>query len=140
MSRLCRFFAIIITACTAVGCFSPIGSIGGSVSPDRFRAEPVRDKYKVGDSFDPDKDIKLWISYQGAKEVSVPVQDADIGIADDPDEPDDLSYDYLFSTTGKKLVVAEYEGMTDSYSIEVLDTDPEKGDDAGIIIKWEGDE
>jgi len=136
MSRLCRFLIILIAACTAAGCAPPIGSIDGQGTAD-FWVVPKQDKYKYNqyDSFTRN-DFEVFTSYRGAVE-SVPVTDVEIGIAEDPKYPDVMNYlasgkDYRLINSGKKIVVVEYRGMSDRYSIEVL----EKEFKPGIIIKW----
>jgi len=139
MNRLCKLFVIITAACTAAGCFSPIGGgIDGQGTPDRFWAVPDRVAYKVNERFMPKSDVRLFASYQGVVE-SVPVEKAKISIAEDPDKPDtweDIEEYCFLYTKGTKIIVAEYSGMSDSYFIEVLDAAPEKGDGAGVIIDW----
>ena len=135
MSRLCRFFLILIAAC-AVGCASPIGNIGSAANAD-FWVVPKQDKFKYNqyDSFSRN-DLEVFTSYRGAVET-VPVANVEIGIAEDPSLPDVMNYlvpgmDYHLKTSGKKIVVVEYRGMSDRYFIEVL----EKGAKPGIVIKW----
>ena len=148
MGRLCRFFIILILACTAAGCDSAIGSIdgsggsggqgGGQDAPDIFWVVPKQDTYNLNDPFRRN-DLEVYTSYQGV-EKRVPIDDVEIGIADNPDLPDVMNYvpsgnDYQLKTAGKKTVVVEYRNMSDRYSIEVLDA-PGKETGSGIIIEW----
>jgi len=135
MSRLCRFFIILIAAYTA-GCTPTIGSIGGSGTAERFWVVPKKDKYNQNDPFSR-KDLEAYASYQGVVE-SVPVANVEIGIADNIDLPDVMNFipsgDYPLKTSGKKIVVVEYRDMSDRYSIEVLA--PDNSAKPGIHIEW----
>jgi hypothetical protein len=139
MSRLCRFFLILIAACTAVGCSSPVGSIGGSGAPDLFWAVPCRIAYNTGDRLMPDSDLRVFASYRGVVE-SVPLKQVKIGIAGNPERPDILIYFspdkwYPLENKGRKIVVVEYGEVSASYSIEVSDA-PKGEVGSGIIIEW----
>jgi len=124
MSRLCRFFLILIVACTVSGCFSPIGSIGGSDMIDLLWVEPNRLEYKAGDRFVPNYDLEVFASYQGVSKP-IPLNEVEISIAENPDKPNDLkdipSEGYTLKSAGRKLVVVGYSGMDTAYSIKVLD-------------------
>ena len=136
MSRLCRFFVILIAAYTVAGC-SPIGSIGGSGPPDLFWVVPNRLAYKTGNTFMPASELQVFASFQGvAKSVSLSL--VEIGIAENPYLPNDLKNvpldrGYPLQTAGKKIIVVKYSGMDTSYSIEVS---PSTGNEtgSGIII------
>jgi len=140
MSRLCRFFVILIAAYTAVGCFSPIGSIGGSgAAPDLLWAVPNRFAYNAGDCFVPKSDLQVFASHQGVVE-SVPVEKVKIGIAEDPDLPNKLKdipsdKDYLLENKGRKIIDLKYGELSYKYSIEVSGG-LENGTSPGIIIEW----
>jgi len=139
MSRLCRFFVILIAACTAAGCFSPIGSIDGSGASDLFWVVPNRLTYNLNEQFLRNKDLLVYASYNGVAK-SVSVDDVKIGIADNPNLPNILVYiplkgGYLLNSKGIKIVVVEYEKMSTRYSIEVLDTlENESG--SSINLEW----
>jgi len=136
MRRLCRFFIILIVACTVASCFSPIGSIGGSDLVDFLWAEPNRLEYKAGDRFVPNYDLEVFASYQGVTKP-IPLKEVEIGIAEDPNKPNALegipSDGYTLKNEGKKLVVIEYKGMDTAYSIKVS---PASGT-GGIDFVWE---
>jgi len=144
MSRLCRFFAILIAACTAAGCTplvgTPLGDIGGQGTPDRFWVVPGRDKYNLNDPFRRNDDLRAFTSHQGV-EKRVPAYEVEIGIAEDPDMPEVINYlpmegDYPLKNKGKKIVVVEYGDMSTSYFIEVSAAG-KNGEIGGIQIEWE---
>jgi len=136
MSRLCRFFVILIAAYTAAGC-SPVGSIGGT-DIDLFWVVPNRLAYNSGNTFIPTSDLQVFVLYQGvAKSVSLSL--VEIGIAENPYLPNDLKNvpldkGYTLQTEGKKIIVVKYSGLNTSYTIEVTATG--SGTGPGIHIKW----
>jgi len=138
MSRLWRFFAILIAAYAAAGCFSPVGSVGGS-DADHLFVMPKRVQYKTGERFVPIDDLEVHASYQGVEEI-VPLDEVTIRIAEPPYHPNNLinvPFDkgYVLDKPGSNVVVVEYGDLSNSYSIEVLaaagnNTRP------GIHIEW----
>jgi hypothetical protein len=144
---------ILIIACVAASvttnCFSPVGSIGGSATDDLFWAQPNRVAYDMNDLFMRNSDLEVFTSYKGVVQ-SIPLSSVKIGIAEAPDyEPDviidiPLSENYSLKSTGRKLVVVEYNKMSTAYSIEVRDpfgigggTGGGQGGGPGIEIEWE---
>jgi len=142
MGRLCRFFIILIAAYTAVGCLSPIGSVGGSEA-DLLVAIPKLQKYKTGDTFTPENDLDVYASYDGVEEP-VPLDEVKIKIVEPPYLPNDLKdvpFDtgYVLNKIGSNIVILEYESLSTSYSIEVLDSSGNisgSGSSPGIHIEW----
>jgi len=137
MSRLCRFFVILIAAYTAAGCFAPIGSIGGS-DADLLLAMPKRLKYKEGERFIPKNDLDVHALYQGVEEP-VPIDLVKVSITEPPYNPnklEDVPFDkgYLLEKLGSHVVVLEYEGLSTSYSFEVGTVSD--GASPGINIEW----
>jgi hypothetical protein len=136
MSRLCRFFAILIAAYTAAGC-SAVGDIGGS-EIDLFWAVPNRLAYNSGNTFIPASDLQVFVSYQGvAKSVSLSL--VEIGIAENPYMPNDLKNvpldkGYKLESAGKKIIIVKYSGLSTSYTIEVS-ASTGNGTGSGIIIE-----
>jgi len=133
MSRLCRFFLILILAYAVSAC-SPIGSIGSDTA-DYIYAVPSRLAYNAGESLKPNSDLKVFASYGGAVKP-VPLSGVEIGIAETPPPyfPSDLKAvplgGYKLETAGTKFIVVEYIGMSASYSIVVSSSG------SGIIIEW----
>jgi hypothetical protein len=140
MGRLCRFFIILIAACVAAGCISPIGSVGGSEA-DLLLAMPKLLKYKTGDTFIPDNDLEVFASYEGVEEP-VPLDLVRIRITEPPYLPNalkDVPFDsgYVLKKIGSNVVILEYDGLSTSYSIEVLDpSGTGSGSTPGIHIIW----
>jgi len=142
MGRLCRYFVILIAAYTAAGCFSPVGSIGGSEA-DHLSAMPKQLKYNSGDTFIPKSDLDLFVSYEGVEEP-VPLDLVKISIAPPPYLPNglkDVPFDtgYILEKIGSNIVVLEYASLSTSYSIEVLDSTGNisgSGSSPGIHIEW----
>lgn len=150
--RVYRFFLLIacIAACAVSGCFGAVGSIGGSDTTDLFWVVPSRVVYEINDLFLRKSDLRVFTSYRGVVE-SISLEKVEISIAENPDQTakDKLKIvpvdeNYSLNTAGRKLVVAEYDGMSASYSIEVRDpyglgggsgTGGEGG--SGIEIEWE---
>jgi len=137
MSRLCRFFVILIAAYTAAGC-SAVGSIDGS-DTDLLWVVPTRLTFKSGESFVPSKELRVYVSYQGvAKQVTLSSL-VEISIAEDPNLPNDLknvplsSNGYMLEKTGIKIIVVKYSGLNTSYTIEVS-AFTDSG--SGITVKW----
>jgi len=148
--RVYKFFLLIacIAVCAFSGC-SPIGSIGGSSdTADLFWTDPKRYIYEVNDLFMRNSDLQVFTSYRGVLE-SIPLEKVKISIAENPDLRNDLKdvpadENYPLDTAGRKLVVAEYEGMSADYSIEVKDPFGLGGGNgsggeggSGIEIEWE---
>jgi len=138
MRRLCRFFLILILACTVVGCSDEEEGGMGSL----FWAEPKKEKYNVGDPFTPKDDVDVYTSSDGGEKQPVPINQVTISLARLPYNPEELvtvqsDTVYKLGTPGTNIVVLEYEGMSTSYRIDVLDSAVSGG--SGIVIKWEGD-
>ena len=149
--RVYRFFLLIacVTACAASGC-SPIGSISGYSTVDLFWIVPNRVAYEINDLFLRKSDLRVFTSYGGVVE-SIPLEKVEIFIAEKPDQTEKnklkiipLDENYPLDTAGRKLVVVEYGGMSDNYSIEVRDPNGLGGGNgnggeggSGIEIEWE---
>ncbi|MDR2730291.1 MAG: hypothetical protein LBB81_05270 [Treponema sp.] len=138
------FLMITITVLTA--CADPIGNIGGSGSADSLLTVPNRVSYELNELFLRNNDLQVFISYQGVVRP-VPVDLVEIGIAEDPDYPDELEFiplddNYALNSQGRKLVVVEYNNLSARYSIEVRDpyglggSGGGSGSGTGIIIEW----
>jgi hypothetical protein len=151
--RVYRFFLLIacIAACAVSGCFDAVGSIGGpSAAGDLFWIVPSRVTYEIYDLFLRNNDLRVFTSYRGTVE-SIPLENVKIGIAENPDLRNNLKdvpadENYPLDTAGRKIVVVEYEGMSDNYSIEVRDPNGLGGGNgpggeggSGIEIEWEQD-
>jgi len=136
MSRLGRFFVILIVAYTVAGC-SPIGSIGSGATD--LLVVPNCLTYNTGERFMPKSDLEVLASYGGALKT-VSLSQVKINIAENPYLPNDLNNvpldkGYILETAGIKLVFVEYLGMSTSYSIEVSASTGE-GSTSGVHVKW----
>jgi len=137
-----RHFVFLIAVYIVIGCAPPIGSITDPRSADDIWAVPYHVVYEVGDWFDRDNDLKVFTSYQGL----IPIDQVNIGIADDSDYPDDLEYipknnPYRLGSAGEKRVVVEYNGMSTMYKIRVGSysgggNGTGDGSGGGIQIEW----
>ncbi|MDR2575304.1 MAG: hypothetical protein LBC52_02555 [Treponema sp.] len=128
MSRLCRFFIILILACTVVGCSEP---------EDTFLFTITRKlQYNKGETFTPNSDLKVYTSSEGEdpKEVK-PLSQVNISIA----EPKYLLEDvkpvsdttaYKLENEGTYLVIVEYNGLKAVSPLVVVSKGPE------IIVEW----
>jgi len=141
MRRLCRFFTILILACTVAACSEPEDS-----GIDLMWTVLSRQEYAVGYKFVPKDDLAVWTSYQGkSKKVSLDAE-VKISLAEHPllsmDERENIPLDgYPLKVLGTNLVVVEYEGFF-AISPMVVVTPPEvtpPDDDEtepGINIIW----
>jgi len=141
MSRLCRFLIIFIAVYAAAGCFSPIGSIGGSDTVDLLWVVPNRLEYKAGEIFLPGRDLEVFALSDGVVKA-VHLSQVEIGIADATlsDDLKNVLYDSgcVLEPAGKKLIVVKYGGASTSYYIEVLDSDGNVNNTKpGINIEWD---
>jgi hypothetical protein len=150
-----RFFIVAITAFAlscAGGCAPPIGNIDGP--GERLIALPSRVSFDINDVFWRQEHVKVFTSYHGAM-LLLSVDDVTIGIAEDPDLPDEQSPvplnggGYMFTNPGRKLVMLSYNQLSTRYWIQVDDpydlsggTGPGGGNnnEGGIIVKWEDDD
>jgi len=139
MRRLCRFFLILIFACTVAGCSDG----GGAIT--LFWAEPIRQKYSVGEPFIPNNDVKAYTtSEQGGERKEVLLNQVKISLAKLPFDPEaeleEVAYDKgcTLGTPGTNIVILEYESSSFNYPIEVSASAGTSGG-SGIVIKWEGD-
>jgi hypothetical protein len=146
MSRLCRFFVIIIVAYTAAGC-TPVGSIGGSGAADFLLAVPVPKgrEYKVGDTFTPNGSLEVWVPYQtqsGLREI--PISQVTVKISEPPHTSNKITEipyggSYTLRIADRYVIIVEYLGMSASCYIDVL-ASTERGTASFIEIVWEKDD
>jgi len=151
MNGLSKFFIVIVVACTVIGCSPPIGSIGGGGSGsnadgDELTAVPKRTIYNIPQEFLRDNDLSVFASYRGLLH-KIPIDEVEISIVEDlsdsdiknpvlPNEP------YPFESKGQKMILVEYNNMSDTYYIDVLDPldmgggGGGTGDAPGIEIIW----
>jgi hypothetical protein len=144
---LYRFLIIAITVFTTAGCADPIGNIGGSGSADSLLTVPNRVSYELNELFLRNSDLQVFISSQGVVQP-IPIDQVEIGIAEDPDYPDELEFipldeNYALNNQGRKLIIVEYNDLSARYSIEVRDPyglggsgGGGTGSGTGIIIEW----
>jgi len=119
---------------------------------DDFWVVSYQFEYNLGDNFNRNKDLRVFVSSQGLVEP-VPIKQVDISLITDPDftNPNLInmfsnnSYNdtYRLSSnvrTGKKIVVVTYGENTAEYTIKVFDpmgVDPGgSGSGSGIGIYW----
>ncbi|HCC38242.1 MAG TPA: hypothetical protein DEQ14_11910 [Treponema sp.] len=140
-----RLLIALIVSLAAAGC-APIGSIGATSSIDDFWVVSQRYEYELGDSFNRDKDLRVFISYQGIVEP-IPVKDVDISIVTTGNTPQTFVVEnttYRISPSvgkGRKLIVVTYNNSSAEYSIQVEDpsglTDGEEDEGgSGIGVIW----
>jgi len=135
MSRLCRFFLILIFACAVVGCSEP----GDEVEIDFMWAKITQQEYEVGKDFTPMRDLRVFTSYQG-DETEVTLDKVTIKIAKPPydlEEVEDVKYkeSYTLEKEGTYLVIVEYVSRSTISPIKAV-SPPDVGAPE-IIIKWE---
>ena len=138
MSRLCRFFVIIIVAYTAAGC-TPVGSIGGGGAVDFLLVEPTPPSgYKVDEIFRPSVNLKVSVpSASGLREI--PKTAVTISVSEPPNKTNGLKPISLDAAIplkqGRYVFVVEYLAMTASCYVDV--SSPEGTGTAGFIeIIW----
>lgn len=132
MRRLCRFFVILILACTVAACSEPEDTV------DIMWAVMNQLEYKTGDTFMPKRDLVVWTSYQGEVE-EISLSKVKICISEPPYRPDEqkevtLETGYKLVTKGTNLVIVEYLGISAVSPIEVV-MPPENGTSIGI--EWD---
>jgi hypothetical protein len=141
MRRLCRFFIILILACTVAACSDE----GGGTSEAIFCVTPIKQKYIVDEIFVPINDMLLFtLSDKGEKQDVTINNQVTISLAKLPYLPEEdemivVQYDtgYKLGTAGSNVVYLEYEGMSASYFIEVSDASAGTGSTSpGIKIEW----
>jgi hypothetical protein len=138
MSRICRFFVLLIAAYTVAGC-TPVGSIGGSGAGDFLLAVPKSPKYEVGNTFNPIRDLKVYVPSQGLlKEISLNL--VTISVSEPPYTPNELKIipfdtDYPLQKPVRYVFVVEYLALTASCYVDVSSA---AGSEAvsGIHIIW----
>ena len=137
MSRLCRFFAILILACAVAACSEP----EDEVDVDFMWAVP-NPEYKKGETFSPIRDLHVWTSYQGVlKEISPKLVTISVVEPLTPastsynEEPQPVKYDeeYKLDAVGTNLIIVEYFHLSAISPIKVLPA----GGGTEIIVKWE---
>ena len=149
MKRRLLSLIAIAAVFAATGCAPPVGYIGGAstAGADSLWAVPYRVMYDINDVFVRSEDLLVFGSRNGIV-FSIPVEEVDIGIIDNPDSSDEVDEwfpkngdRYLFRVKGRKVIVVRYGGMSTQYSIEVRD--PYEigdiigpGEGGGIIVEW----
>jgi len=155
MKGVFKVFTVIIVACTVIGCAQPIGNIGGSGSSrsdlgDSLEAIPKRTMYNIPQKFLRDIDLTVFISYQGNALRIIPINEVEISIVEDLSEPDvrkpvslDPDLPYVFESKGQKMILVEYNNLSDAYYVNVSDPfemggdgNNGNGDAPGIEIIW----
>jgi len=144
--RLYRFFILVITVFTVVGCSSPMGSIGGhrnaSDAPDGIVAVPSKTTYYLNGQFRPQTDLQVYTTYHGQRQYpAVSIGDCVIQVEDPRDSgiffPVAPNGNYPFTSPGWKTIVVSYQNFPSAqYYVEVLpepDPDPDPDPDSGLI-------
>ena len=131
MSRLCRFFVILIAACTVVGCESEDTSI--------WWVKQKSLEYRKGYSFVPNSELEVWTSNQGEPPKEISLKLVKISISEPPylpEEQQEVQYDtaYPLKNEGDILIIVEYVGLSAISPIEVVVPD---GNGATIKVEWE---
>ncbi len=147
MNTARRLLIVLLVSLVAIGC-APIGSVGSSSSLDDFWVVSQRYEYDLGESFNRDKDLRVFISYQGIVEP-VPVKEVGISIVTTGNTPEtfvveNTTYPLSISVgKGRKLVVVTYNNSSAEYSIQVEDPfgltdidDNGGGSGSGIGVIW----
>jgi len=125
MRRLCRFFTILILACTVAACSEPEDS-----GIDLMWTVLSRQEYAVGYKFVPKDDLAVWTSYQGkSKKVSLDAE-VKISLAEHPllsmDELEKIPSDgYSLKVLGTNLIIVEYLGFSAISPMVVVEPPPE---------------
>jgi hypothetical protein len=133
MSRLCRFFIILIAACTVVGCSEPEED-----TVDFMWAELNRSEYKKDEYFTPNDYLTVYTSFQGEEPKKVLLDLVDIYIAEPhnylPEElqPVSIKTGYKLENEGTYLVIVEYLSRSAISPIVVSAA----GSGPEIIIEW----
>jgi len=154
MKRLSTVFVVLAVSCMVIGCRSPIGSIGGKNGPtdvvdgDALIASPKRTSYDIPEKFLREHDLNVFIAYRGVLHT-IPLEQVDISVIENlsGDPADYIKFPvlpgepYPFESKGQKMILVEYNNLSDEYYIEV--TDPldmggnGDGNDApGIEVIW----
>jgi len=139
MSRLCRFFVLLIAAYTVVGC-TPVGSIGGSGALDFLLVEPLpAGGYKVGDTFKPSVNLQVSVpSPGGLRPVSL--SQVSISLSEPPNKNGELkaiSLDTAITLKeGTYVFVVDYLALTGSCYINVGTSTGGNGSNSFINIEW----
>jgi len=142
MSRFCGFFVLIIAAYTAAGC-TPLGSIGGSGGADFLLAVlvPKDREYKVGDTFNPNGSLEVYVPYQtqsGVKEI--PINQVTVKISEPPHTSNKIEEipfgsSYTFKNAVRYVIIVEYLGLSASCYIDVSSS-TDRGTVPFIEIIW----
>ena len=148
-------FLIGIVLTLLFACTPPIGNIAGGsgnttvTDKDFLWAVPYRDAYNIFDLFVRYSDVSVFVSSRGLIH-SIPVDSVEFFVVEDPDWenlPVPVSSDeyYEFKYPGRKVVVAQYGGLSSRYSIMVSDPyglgsgepgGPGEDEGGGIVVKW----
>jgi hypothetical protein len=153
MNVLAKVIIVITVACAVIGCTPPIGNIGGSGSDinadsDGLTAVPKRTTYTIpNQKFQRDYDLNVFVSYRGVL-YTIPIDAVEISVIEDPDNKPDIknlvfpTEIYPFESKGLKMILVEYNNLSDTYYVDVLDPDDMGGgsgggeDVPGIEVKW----
>lgn len=145
MKNLFRLLIIIVAACVAAACSSPVGAIDGSGGrgrgDDALWVVPSRVIYDTNGNglFNRSTDLQIFASNKGSVEV-VPVNAALISIQENPSDPAtkrQINGTYQFTSSGRKVVEVTYSGKTANYSVDVRGTGIGGGDGGGFTdIIW----
>ena len=147
MGNRIKSLLLLITVFTLARCSSPVGNIGGSGAVNVLLTVPNRVAYNLNDLFRRNVDLQVYTSYIGSVQ-EIPVEQCEISVMEDPDNPDELTTvpldeDYPFKSMGRKVIVVNYYNLSNQYSIEVRDPfglGENNGNigsgGPGIIIEW----
>jgi len=129
MRRLCRFFIILILACTVVGCSEP---------EDTFLyARTKKQQYSKGETFTPNDDLKVYTATEGEDPIEVkPLSQVNISIAEpkfllEEVKPVTDTTAYKLENEGTYLVIVEYNGLKAVSPITVVSQGPT------LNVEWE---
>ena len=157
MSSLSKVIIVIAVACTIIGCAPPIGNIGGGGAGsnlDSLRALPKRTVYDIPDKFQRD-DLTVVASYRSILRI-IPINEVDIYVIEDVKDPiedikdpdkrrlvnPDPNFPFVIQKKGLKIILVEYNNLSDMYYIDVtnpygLGGNDDNNGEPGIEVTWD---
>lgn len=142
-----RIGAVSLTVLVFAAC-SPIGGIGVSAVVETFWVVPKRLEYAPSVPFSRKHDLEVRGIIDGA-EVSIPIEEVEIGVVDNPSFPDNITWVSdaawndtgdlypLGPTPGERIIVVNYNSGIERYTIRVnSDGSSPEGGGLTIDIIW----